>query len=138
MKTVEEVLQLYREKYFDFNVQDFHEKLRELHGIDLSYRWVKTALQTAGLVKRRKKPGSQRKRRPRRPLAGMMLHIDGSEFSEEFSCIYFPQQYFTAGYRLELHADHPAHDKKDIIAFVLIVDDPLVTGCSTPGTLTAS
>ena len=30
MKTVEEVLQLYREKYFDFNVQHFHEKLREL------------------------------------------------------------------------------------------------------------
>ena len=40
---------------------------------------VKTALQTAGLVKRRKKPGSHRKRRPRRPLPGMMLHIDGSE-----------------------------------------------------------
>jgi transposase len=79
MKTVEEVLQLYREKYFDFNVQHFHEKLRELHGIDLSYTWVKTALQTVGLVKRRKKPGSHRKRRPRRPLPGMMLHIDGSE-----------------------------------------------------------
>jgi transposase len=79
MKTVEEVLQLYREKYFDFNVQHFHEKLRELHGIDLSYTWVKAALQTAGLVKRRKKPGSHRKRRPRRPLPGMMLHIDGSE-----------------------------------------------------------
>jgi transposase len=86
MKTVEEVLQLYREKYFDFNVQHFHEKLRELHGIELSYTWVKTALQTAGLVKRRKKPGSHRKRRPRRPLPGMMLHIDGSEhrwFSDE-------------------------------------------------------
>ncbi|MFL6305066.1 MAG: ISNCY family transposase [Candidatus Sulfotelmatobacter sp.] len=79
MKTVEEVLQLYREKYFDFNVQHFHEKLRELHGIQLSYSWVKTALQTAGLVKRRKKPGSHRKRRPRRALPGMMLHIDGSE-----------------------------------------------------------
>jgi hypothetical protein len=49
MKTVEQVLQLYREKYFDFNVQHFHEKLREVHGIDLSYTWVKTALQTAGL-----------------------------------------------------------------------------------------
>jgi transposase len=79
MKTVEQVLQLYGEKYFDFNVQHFHEKLRELHGIELSYTWVKTALQTAGLVKRRKKPGSHRKRRPRRPLPGMMLHIDGSE-----------------------------------------------------------
>ncbi|MBV8833065.1 MAG: hypothetical protein JO217_01330 [Acidobacteriaceae bacterium] len=47
--------------------------------IDLSYTWVKTALQTAGLVKRWKKPGSHRKRRPRRPLPGMMLHIDGNE-----------------------------------------------------------
>jgi transposase len=79
MQTVEQVLQLYREEYFDFNVQHFHEKLRERHGIDLSYTWVKTALQTAGLVKRRKKPGSHRKRRARRPLPGMMLHIDGSE-----------------------------------------------------------
>ncbi|MBV8829439.1 MAG: ISNCY family transposase [Acidobacteriaceae bacterium] len=79
MKTVEQVLQLYREKYFDFNVQHFDEKLRQLHDIDLSYTWVKTALQTAGLVKRRKKPGSHRKRRPRRPMPGMMLHIDGSE-----------------------------------------------------------
>jgi|SRR4051812_8434867 len=26
----------------------FHEKLRELHGIEMSYTWVKTALQTAG------------------------------------------------------------------------------------------
>jgi len=79
MKMVEQVLQLYREKYFDFNVQHFHEKLRELHDIHLSYTWVKMALQTAGLVKRRKKPGSHRKRRARRPLPGMMLHIDASE-----------------------------------------------------------
>ena len=26
----------------------FHEKLRELHGIEMSYTWVKTAMQTAG------------------------------------------------------------------------------------------
>lgn len=79
MQTVEQVLQLYREKYFDCNVQHFHEKLQEAHGISLSYTWVKTALQTAGLVKRRKKRGSHRKRRPRRALPGMMLHIDGSD-----------------------------------------------------------
>src|SRR5438270_2146974 len=79
MATVENVLQLYREKYFDFNVQHFHEKLRDEHGVELSYTWVKTALQTAGLVKKRKHPGSHRKRRPRRALPGMMLHIDGSE-----------------------------------------------------------
>ena len=45
--TVEKVLQLYREKYFDFNVRHFHEKLREEHGIQFSYTWVKTALQEA-------------------------------------------------------------------------------------------
>ena len=78
-EVLEQVLQLYREKYFDFNVQHFHEKLREEHGIGQSYTWVKTALQEAGLVARRKKRGSHRKRRPRRPLPGMMLHIDASE-----------------------------------------------------------
>ena len=54
MATVEQVLHLYREKYFDFNVRHFHEKLRDGHGIRLSYTWVKTALQTAGLVKNRR------------------------------------------------------------------------------------
>jgi len=76
---LEQVLRLYRERYHDFNVQHFHEKLREEHGLHYSYTWVKTALQEAGLVERRKKRGSHRKRRPRRPLPGMLLHIDGSE-----------------------------------------------------------
>jgi hypothetical protein len=76
---LETVLRLYREQYFDLNVQHFHEKLQEVHGIRYSYTWVKTALQEAGLVARRKKRGSHRKRRPRRPLPGMMLHIDASE-----------------------------------------------------------
>jgi transposase len=79
VEVLEKVLQLYREKYFDFNVQHFHEKLEEEHGVQQSYTWVKTALQEAGLVARRKKRGSHRKRRPRRPLPGMMLHIDASE-----------------------------------------------------------
>jgi transposase len=76
---LEQVLQLYREKYFDFNVQHFHEKLKEEHGIAQSYTWVKKALPEAGLVERRKKRGSHRKRRDRRALPGMMLHVDGSE-----------------------------------------------------------
>lgn len=79
VEALQQVLQLYRERYFDCNVQHFHEKLVEEHGIEFSYTWVKTALQEAGLVERRKKRGSHRKRRPRRPLPGMLLHIDGSE-----------------------------------------------------------
>ena len=73
---VEQVLGLYRERYFDFNVRH-HEKLAE-HGIRLSYTWVKLALQGAGLVARGRKRGVHRQRRARRPLPGMLLHIDGS------------------------------------------------------------
>jgi len=76
---VEQVLALYRDRYFDLNVQHFHEKLKEEHQIELSYTWVKQALQGAGLVKRGRKRGPHRKRRERRPLPGMLLHIDGSE-----------------------------------------------------------
>lgn len=79
LKTVEEVLGLYREKYCDFNVRHFHEKLREEHGIELSYTWVYQALVGAGLVQKRRKRKPHRRRRERRPLPGMLLHIDGSK-----------------------------------------------------------
>jgi transposase len=78
MKDVERVLRLYREKYFDLNVKHFVEKLHREEQISLSYTWVKTALQNAGLVKRYTKRGPHRRKRPRRPLTGMMLHVDGS------------------------------------------------------------
>ncbi len=78
LETVERVLGLYRDQYFDLNVRHFHEKLGEKHGIHLSYTWVKAALQGAGLVAKARKRGVHRKRRPRRPLPGMLLHIDGS------------------------------------------------------------
>ena len=75
---VDAVLKLYREKYFDLNVKHFVEKLGKEHQIFLSYTWVKSALQSAGLVKRYGKRGPHRRKRPRRPLTGMMLHVDGS------------------------------------------------------------
>ncbi len=64
--------------YHDLNVRHFYEKLSQEHAIELSYSWVKQALQGAGLVARGRKRGVHRKRRPRRPLPGMLLHIDGS------------------------------------------------------------
>ena len=78
LATVEEILRLYQEQYSDFNVQHFHEKLREKHQIRLSYTWVRRALQMAGLVKKSRKRGIHRRRRERRPLPGMLLHLDGS------------------------------------------------------------
>ena len=67
VSVVEQVLGLYREKYFDLNVRHFHGKLRE-----------ELALQGAGLVAKARKRGVHRRRRERRPLPGMLLHIDGS------------------------------------------------------------
>jgi hypothetical protein len=93
LKTVEEVLRLYQQKYYDLNVRHFHEKLREEHRIQLSYTWVYQALLGAGLVqkrrrraahrrrreRRRRRRAAHRRRRERRPLAGMLLHMDGSQ-----------------------------------------------------------
>ena len=79
LETVEKVLGLYRERYFDLNVRHFHEKLQEEHQVEISYSWVKGVLQGAGLVAKGRKRGVHRKRRARRPLPGMLLHIDGSQ-----------------------------------------------------------
>ena len=79
LATMEELLRLYREKYYDLNMRHFHEKLREEHGIQVSYTSVQNALQGAGLVAKRHKRGTHRRRRPRRPMPGMVLHIDGSK-----------------------------------------------------------
>jgi transposase len=78
LEIVRQVLTLYRERYHDCNVLHFHEKLQALHGIALSYTWVKTALQTAGLVAKEARRSPHRKARPRRPLPGMLLHADAS------------------------------------------------------------
>jgi transposase len=78
MEEVNRVLMLYRTQYYDLNVRHFHEKLNEDHGLKWSYTWVKNVLQGAGLAKRRRSRHPHRKRRPRKSLPGMMLHIDGS------------------------------------------------------------
>ena len=72
------MLGLYRGQYFDFSVRHFCEKLREEHHLQLSYTWVKQLLQGAGLVVRAPQRGVHRRRRERRAMAGMMLHIDAS------------------------------------------------------------
>jgi hypothetical protein len=73
------VLGLYKETYYDLNIRHFHEKLQNDHAIELSYTWVQKALQGAGLVAKRHKRGPHRRRRPRRVMPGMLLHIDGSK-----------------------------------------------------------
>jgi len=47
---VERILRLYREKYRTWNVRHFVETARRVHGVKVSYSFIKQALQGAGLV----------------------------------------------------------------------------------------
>ena len=78
LDTLEQLYQLRREQYADFSVQHFWEKATEVHQLPISYTWAKLALQAAGLAEKSPGRGKYRRRRERRPLTGMMLHIDGS------------------------------------------------------------
>jgi transposase len=75
---VQDVLTLYREHYRGFTAKHFHDKLRQQHGFVLGYTWTKLRLQGAGLVAKAERRSAHRKKRPRRPRRGMLLHQDGS------------------------------------------------------------
>jgi hypothetical protein len=75
---VERIVRLYRERYTGFNVRHFHDIARREYGVTLSYSYVKQALQTAGLVKKRRPRGRHRRRREPRACFGELLHLDGS------------------------------------------------------------
>ena len=75
---LERMLGLYRDKYADFTVQHFHEQLQKRHGYVLGYTVTKLALHAAGLVRPAPGRSAHRKKRPRRPMRGMLLHQDGS------------------------------------------------------------
>ena len=69
---------LYRETYAGWSVAHFHDWYRERHGGERSYTWVKNRLQESGLVGKGRVRGKHRKKRERAPLAGMLVHQDGS------------------------------------------------------------
>ncbi len=70
---------LYQERYRDFTVKHFHEQLQKRHNYKLGYTVTRLALQGAGLVPpQKRRGGSHRKKRERRPLPGMLLFQDGS------------------------------------------------------------
>ena len=75
---IKRMLGLFEDKYADFTVKHFHEQLRKRHGYTLGYTVTKVHLQRAGYVRPAPKRSAHRKKRPRRPFVGMMLHQDGS------------------------------------------------------------
>ena len=72
------MLELCKGSYADFTVKHFHEQLVKRHGYKLGYTVTKVHLHSAGLVRPAVKRSAHRKKRPRRPMAGMMLHQDAS------------------------------------------------------------
>ena len=72
------MLTLYETRYTGWTVKHFHERWQQEHGGTRSYSWTKKTLQAAGHVARAPRRGAHRKKRPRKPLPGMMLHQDGS------------------------------------------------------------
>src|SRR5215813_1842693 len=78
IEELQRVLRLYRERYLGFNVRHFYQIAVRAHGVTMSYTRVKTALQAAGLVPRRRARGRHRRRREPRPCFGELVHLDGS------------------------------------------------------------
>jgi transposase len=74
----DEVEALFRTRYAGFTAKHFHEHLVKDHGFNWGYTWTKTFLQSKGLLEKARRRGAHRRKRPRRPLPGMMLHQDGS------------------------------------------------------------
>ena len=74
----EEVEHLYRTRYQGFTARHFHEHLVRDHRFAWSYSWTKAFLQSRNLLPKAERRGAHRRKRPRRPLPGMMLHQDAS------------------------------------------------------------
>lgn len=75
---VMEMLTLFETRYPTFTMAHFFDMYRDYHQGQRSYNWIRTQLQSAGLVKKAKKRGAHRRKRERKPMAGMMIHQDGS------------------------------------------------------------
>lgn len=78
LETIREVCRLKKEVYPDFSVRHFYEYAVEKHRLKLSYNWARIVLEEAGIVERAPARGKHRRRRERRPMIGMLIHIDGS------------------------------------------------------------
>lgn len=78
LQTVKKLLELRKKHYMDFSVQHFHEFVTERHGLEISYNWTRILLQEAGLAEKFEGRGKYRRQRERRPMRGMLVHLDGS------------------------------------------------------------
>src|SRR5215813_7967693 len=78
LATIRKLCRLRRERYADFSIQHFWEQATEKHGLRLSYTWTRIVLQAAGLAPKAPARGQYRRKRERRPMIGMLVHLDAS------------------------------------------------------------
>jgi transposase len=76
--TIELLCRLKRDVYADFSVRHFYEQVTEKHGLKVSYNWLRLMLQEAGVVQKQPTRGKYRRQRERRPMVGMLIHLDAS------------------------------------------------------------
>ena len=76
--TIELLCRLKRDVYADFSVRHFYEHITEKHQVKVSYNWLRLMLQEAEVVEKEPARGKYRRRRERRPMVGMLVHLDAS------------------------------------------------------------
>jgi transposase len=76
--TIELLCRLKRDVYPDFSLRHFYEHVTEKHGMKVSYNWLRLMLQEAGVVQKEPSRGKYRRQRERRPMVGMLVHLDAS------------------------------------------------------------
>lgn len=88
VQTIQELCRLKKAVYPDFSMRHFYEYATEKHGLKISYTWARIVLEEAGIVEKAPGRGKHRRRRERRPMRGMLLHLDGSthEWLKGFPC----------------------------------------------------
>jgi len=76
--TIEFLCRLKRDIYPDFSLRHFYEQGTENHGMKVSYDGLRLVLQEAGIVEKEPARGKYRRKRERRPMVGMLVHLDAS------------------------------------------------------------
>jgi len=76
--TIELLCRLKRDIYPNFSLRHFYEHITEKHGVKVSYNWLRLMLQEAGVVQKEPARGKYRRQRERRPMVGMLVHLDAS------------------------------------------------------------
>jgi transposase len=76
--TIELLCRLKRDVYPDFSLRHFYEHVSEKHGVKVSYNWLRLMLQEAEVVQKEPARGKYRRQRERRPMMGMLVHLDAS------------------------------------------------------------